>query len=50
MSQPLEDVIWRSGQAAMSAFEEETVLSVHHWTDRLFSFRSEEHTSELQSH
>ena len=22
----------------MSAFEEETVLSVHHWTDRLFSF------------
>ena len=22
----------------MSAFQEETVLSVHHWTDRLFSF------------
>ena len=22
----------------MSAFLEETVLSVHHWTDRLFSF------------
>jgi ferredoxin--NADP+ reductase len=22
----------------MSAFHEETVLSVHHWTDRLFSF------------
>ena len=22
----------------MSAFNEETVLSVHHWTDRLFSF------------
>ena len=24
----------------MSAFLEETVLSVHHWTDRLFSFRT----------
>jgi ferredoxin--NADP+ reductase len=24
----------------MSAFEEETVLSVHHWTDTLFSFRT----------
>ncbi len=24
----------------MSAFLEETVLSVHHWTDRLFSFKS----------
>ncbi|OYU99803.1 MAG: ferredoxin--NADP(+) reductase, partial [Burkholderiales bacterium PBB5] len=22
----------------MSAFNEETVLTVHHWTDRLFSF------------
>jgi len=22
----------------MSAFDEETVLTVHHWTDRLFSF------------
>jgi len=22
----------------MSAFNEERVLSVHHWTDRLFSF------------
>jgi ferredoxin--NADP+ reductase len=22
----------------MSAFHEETVLTVHHWTDRLFSF------------
>ena len=25
-------------QTAMSAFNEEKVLSVHHWTDRLFSF------------
>ena len=24
----------------MSAFQEETVLSVHHWTDRLFSFKT----------
>ena len=24
----------------MSAFHHETVLSVHHWTDRLFSFRT----------
>ncbi|HEX5806855.1 MAG TPA: ferredoxin--NADP reductase [Macromonas sp.] len=24
----------------MSAFHEETVLSVHHWTDRLFSFKT----------
>ncbi|MEP7299456.1 MAG: ferredoxin--NADP reductase, partial [Burkholderiales bacterium] len=22
----------------MSAFNEETVLSVHHWTDKLFTF------------
>src|SRR5574343_90568 len=24
----------------MSAFQDETVLSVHHWTDRLFSFKT----------
>jgi len=24
----------------MSAFHEEEVLSVHHWTDRLFSFKT----------
>ena len=24
----------------MSAFQEETVISVHHWTDRLFSFKT----------
>ncbi|MEY4417503.1 MAG: hypothetical protein RIQ53_4796 [Pseudomonadota bacterium] len=29
----------------MSAFNEETVLSVHHWTDRLFSFTTTRDTS-----
>jgi ferredoxin--NADP+ reductase len=29
----------------MSAFLEETVLSVHHWTDRLFSFTTTRNTS-----
>ena len=29
----------------MSAFLEETVLSVHHWTDRLFSFTTTRDTS-----
>ena len=24
----------------MSAFNEETVLSIHHWTDRLFTFKT----------
>ena len=24
----------------MSSFNEERVVSVHHWTDRLFSFRT----------
>ena len=29
----------------MSAFLEETVLTVHHWTDRLFSFTTTRDTS-----
>ena len=29
----------------MSAFDEETVLSVHHWTDRLFSFTTTRNTA-----
>lgn len=29
----------------MSAFDEETVLSVHHWTDRLFSFTTTRKTA-----
>ena len=29
----------------MSAFLEETVLSVHHWTDRLFSFTTTRDTT-----
>lgn len=29
----------------MAAFDEETVLSVHHWTDRLFSFTTSRNTS-----
>jgi len=32
-------------QATMSAFNEETVTSVHHWTDRLFSFTTTRGTS-----
>ena len=32
-------------KAPMSAFLEETVLSVHHWTDRLFSFTTTRDTS-----
>jgi hypothetical protein len=28
----------RSGNGAMSNFNQESVLSVHHWTDTLFSF------------
>ena len=41
---PLSASVWRwlprfsSLQETMSAFLEERVLSVHHWTDRLFSF------------
>ena len=29
----------------MSNFHEETVLSVHHWTDRLFSFTTTRDTA-----
>ncbi len=32
-------------KAPMSAFLEETVLSVHHWTDKLFSFTTTRDTS-----
>src|SRR5688572_29447235 len=28
------------GGRTMSAFNEETVLSIHHWTDRLFTFKT----------
>ena len=41
---PLSASVWRwlprfsSLQETMSAFLEERVLTVHHWTDRLFSF------------
>ena len=35
---PLSRIQFRPTDETMSAFEEETVLSVHHWTDRLFSF------------
>src|ERR1700712_5283138 len=32
-------VTWKP-KIHMSAFSEETVLSVHHWTDRLFTFKT----------
>jgi ferredoxin--NADP+ reductase len=33
----------RAWDPSMSAFNAETVLSVHHWTDRLFSFKTTRH-------
>jgi hypothetical protein len=36
-------VFTKSHPPDMSAFHEETVLTVHHWTDRLFMRQSEMH-------